>query len=191
MGNTNSPPPFSLFMQLPCLWLPTATHEKKKSAPRERVSIATAFTRATPQSIHLSYTLQRFHRQNNLRVCVFWLERRYGGFREEENKPEREHRCPTADRPDGAAWEDAHAAALHPDSLFLFRAIKMTESLHAKPRWLSGRAAPCSNSWHTENRKQGPASLQELTSTLARCTRSSLWHNKRPDRQCCAQAQNV
>lgn len=69
MGNTYSPPPFSLFVELPCLWLPPATHQKKQkkktAAPREKVAIATAFTRATPQRVHLSYMFQ-----HNLGICV-------------------------------------------------------------------------------------------------------------------------
>lgn len=69
MGNTYSPPLFSLLSQLPCLWLPTATHQKK-AAPGEQVAIVTTFTRATPQRVHLSYMLKPLRFHPNLRVCV-------------------------------------------------------------------------------------------------------------------------
>lgn len=52
-------PPFSLFMQSHCLRLPTATQQKKKKLPpRERVAIATTFSKATSQIVSLSYMLR-------------------------------------------------------------------------------------------------------------------------------------
>lgn len=81
MGNTYSPPPFSLFTQLPCLWLPTATHHKKKKAPRERVTIVTTFSRATPQSVHLSYMPKPLRSHPNLGVYVLEVFQGEGGGR--------------------------------------------------------------------------------------------------------------
>lgn len=79
MGNTYSPPLFSLLTQLPCLWLPTATHQKK-AAPREQVAIVTTFTRATPQRVRLSYMLKPLRFHPNLRVCVLEvLQSKEGG----------------------------------------------------------------------------------------------------------------
>lgn len=119
--------------------------KKKKAAPRERVAIATAFTRATPQSIHLSYMLQPYVSTDR----ITW-EVRFGGRKEtgrlpallgrtqraenklKEIKPQGEHRCPTADQLD-RPLEKAHTAQLHIQAPSL-SCDKMTESLHAKPR---------------------------------------------------------
>lgn len=62
MGNTYSPPPFltvhAIALPLASYCHPSKKKKKKRAAPGERVTIATAFTRATLQSVHLSCMLQ-------------------------------------------------------------------------------------------------------------------------------------
>lgn len=72
----------------------------------------------------------------------------------------------------------------------------MTESLHAKPGWFSGRALPCNNSWHTENRPL-PLREQKAETQQRPCqppethfkSNFKMMHNKHPGRRCCALAQ--
>lgn len=93
MGNTYSPPPFSLFTQSPSLWLPTATHGKKKrSSPqgegRHSNCLHQSNSSKHPSELHVAAL--RFHRQNNLRVCVLGAGRRlpapFDGTRSAEKK---------------------------------------------------------------------------------------------------------
>lgn len=125
MGNTYSPPLFSLLSQLPCLWLPTATHQKK-AAPGEQVAIVTTFTRATPQRVHLSYMLKPLRFHPNLRVCV--LAHMSDSWQ--------------------AAWEGAWGTASNPASFI--RQIGWQKVYVLKPWQFIGRAVPRSNSWTTK-----------------------------------------
>lgn len=130
MGNTYSPPPFSLFRQLPCLWLPTATHQKKKGGKKScpqgecRHSNCLHQSNSTKHLSEVHVAALGFQRQNNLRVCVSgqkgdWISSSAGTQAEKKVKL---NKAPDVQPLISFRGEDSNCAARIQASLF--RAIR-------------------------------------------------------------------